>query len=161
MALADAEVFVPGLQYGPDPGFQPLRESIVKKLDAFYGSTTREAFPDVATRAWAEGNVEERAERICITGGASQNLANVLLVYSDPAVTTVWIVAPCYFMACNIFDDAGVEMRAVGEGEEGVDLEALERGLIESERQEKKVSLLSSAHENSIIRDVICHVCSS
>lgn len=122
----------------------------MEKLDTFYGPTTREAFPDAETRPWAEGNVGQRAERICITGGASQNLANVLLVYSDPAVTTVWVVAPCYFMACNIFDDAGVEMRAVGEGEEGIDLEALEKGLKESEKKEKKVCSSSSSQENRL-----------
>lgn len=144
-ALSAPDTFTPGLLYGPDPGFQPLRESIVEKLDAFYGPTTRRAFPSAKVgdgngEGKGEiGSLEERAERICITGGASQNLANVLLVYSDPAVTTVWIVAPCYFMACNILDDAGVEMRAVAEGEEGIDLEALEKELKEAEKSEKKV----------------------
>lgn len=76
------------------------------------------------------------AERICITGGASQNLACVLQVYSDPLRTRVWMVAPCYFLACRIFGDAGLRVRAVGEGDEGVDLEALERGLEEAERED-------------------------
>jgi DNA-binding transcriptional MocR family regulator len=138
-ALSSADVFIPGLLYGPDPGFQPLRESIVAKLDAFYRPAIRSAFPELRGREEGKGTLEERAERICITGGASQNLANVLLVYSDPAVTTIWLVAPCYFMACNIFDDAGVEMRAVGEGEEGIDLEALERGFKEADKSGKKV----------------------
>ena len=47
-------------------------------------------------------------------------------------------------MACNIFDDAGCIMRAVSEGEEGVDLEALERDLKKvDERGDKKVSLVT------------------
>ena len=41
------------------------------------------------------------------------------------------MVAPCYFLACRIFEDAGLKVRAVGEGKEGIDLEALERGLKE------------------------------
>jgi DNA-binding transcriptional MocR family regulator len=145
-ALSDPETFVPGLLYGPDPGFQPLRESISQWLRDFYQPTVRRMLLD--REGGVDGGVEseekEQAERICITGGASQNLANVLLVYSDPQVTTVWIVAPCYFMACNIFDDVGCVMRAVGEGEEGVDLEVLEKGLEEAEAEgRKKVSLMS------------------
>jgi hypothetical protein len=145
-ALSDPETFVPGLLYGPDPGFQPLRESISQWLRDFYQPTVRRMLLD--REGGVDGGVEseekEQAERICITGGASQNLANVLLVYSDPQVTTVWIVVPCYFMACNIFDDVGCVMRAVGECEEGVDLEALEKGLEEAEVEGmKKVSLTS------------------
>lgn len=145
-ALSDPETYVPGLLYGPDPGFQPLRESISQWLGGFYSPTTRRLLLDweggVDRGVQSEG--KEHAERICITGGASQNLANVLLVYSDPQVTTVWIVAPCYFMACNIFDDAGCVMRAVGEGNEGVDLQVLEKGLKEAKAEgEKKVSLVS------------------
>lgn len=45
------------------------------------------------------------------------------------------MVAPCYFLGCRIFRDAGVRLRAVGEGSEGIDLEALERGLKEGERE--------------------------
>lgn len=138
---------MPGLLYGPDPGFQPLRESIARWLNDFYspaisGSPLLDGSGNgkgTSVEEGATGVRSEEAERICITGGASQNLANVLLVYSDPNVTTVWIVAPCYFMACNIFDDAGLTMRAVAEGEEGVDLEALEKGLKEYEAKVKKV----------------------
>jgi DNA-binding transcriptional MocR family regulator len=79
--------------------------------------------------------LEADAERICITGGASQNLACVLQVFTDPVYTRVWMVAPCYFLACRIFEDAGLRTRAVGEGDEGVDLVGLERELIEEERE--------------------------
>jgi len=65
-------VSVPGLLYGPDPGYQPLRESISKWI---WGFQHPEAL---------EGG---DPERICITGGASQNLACLLQVFSDPAVT--------------------------------------------------------------------------
>lgn len=83
------------------------------------------------------------AERICVTGGASQNLACVLQVFSDPLFTRVWMVAPSYFLACRIFEDAGLRINAVGEGEEGVDLVGLESMIEEANREgESKVSLL-------------------
>lgn len=119
-ALSDPAVSTPGLLYGPDPGYQPLRESISHWLSRFYSSS---------------GKTEEHAgERICITGGASQNLACMLQVFTDPLYTRAWMVAPCYFLACRIFDDSGLRMSAVGEGEEGVDLQALAEGLEECER---------------------------
>lgn len=78
----------------------------------------------------------DAAERICITGGASQNLACILQVFTDPLYTQAWMVAPCYFLACRIFDDSGLKTRAVGEGDEGVDLKALEEGMKAYEREE-------------------------
>ncbi len=39
------------------------------------------------------------------------------------------MVAPCYFLACRIFEDAGLRMRAIEEGDGGIDLVALEKGL--------------------------------
>ena len=55
------------------------------------------------------------------------------------------MVAPCYFLACRIFEDSGLRTRAIGEGDEGVDLIELERGLIEEEKNMVgKVSPLST-----------------
>ena len=67
-----------------------------------------------------------------------------MLGFTDPAYTrAVWAVSPCYFLAVPIFEDAGFSvangrLRDVpeekgqdGEVGEGVDLEALERGLRE------------------------------
>ncbi|PVH76732.1 PLP-dependent transferase [Cadophora sp. DSE1049] len=109
-ALSDPSISTPGLLYGPDPGYQPLREEIAKWLGDFYSG-------------------EPDADRICITGGASQNLACVLQVYTDPLKTKVWMVAPCYFLACRIFEDAGLKTRAIEEGSRGIDLVTLEREL--------------------------------
>ena len=100
-------------------------------LDGFYRPTTEQTTS--LTTPTQEQSPD--AERICITGGASQNLACVLQVFTDPVFTQVWMVAPCYFLACRIFEDAGLRTRAVGEGEEGVDLEALEKSLQESKRE--------------------------
>jgi DNA-binding transcriptional MocR family regulator len=102
-ALGDEQVVVPGLCYGPDPGFQPLRESIQSWTSKFFVR-----YEATGLRGGEEG---VNGDRICITGGASQNLACVLQVYSDPVYTKVWMVAPCYYLACGIFDDSGGESR--------------------------------------------------
>ncbi|KAH0496618.1 hypothetical protein TgHK011_003969 [Trichoderma gracile] len=54
--LASPSTSVPLLQYAPDEGYQPLRERLAEWLGRHYG-------------------VEPDANRICVTGGASQNLA--------------------------------------------------------------------------------------
>ena len=109
------------LEYGPDEGHGPLRRSIAAWLTEFYEPQ----------QPITEG-------RICITGGASQNLASLLLTFTDPEITrAVWMVAPTYLCACRIFDDAGFagRMRAVPEDQEGLDIEALERGLKRTEAE--------------------------
>ncbi|TLD24167.1 hypothetical protein PspLS_06776 [Pyricularia sp. CBS 133598] len=117
--LTEPDVFVPGLQYAPDPGFQPLREDLARFLAPYYYHS-RGRTPDPA--------------RICITGGASQNLGCVLSSFTDPGFTkAVWVVAPCYHLSNPIFEDAGFRgrLRAVPEDDEGIDLDWLERGLKE------------------------------
>ena len=122
VALSDPKVFVPGLGYGPDAGYEPLRESIAAWLNDFYQ-------PDRPIES----------PRICITGGASQNLGCLLNVYTDPEYTRcVWIVAPGYFLAFRIFEDAGFgvdrKMSAVPEDEEGLDINFLRCEIEKSER---------------------------
>lgn len=117
--LSDADIFTPGLLYGPDPGYEPLREHIAEWLTHFYQPPSRIS-----------------AERICITGGASQNLACILQVFSDPLFTrNVWMVSPTYHLACRIFEDSGFHgrLRSVPEDEEGVDVENLRKALHQSE----------------------------
>lgn len=118
-ALSDPEVFIPGLSYGPDPGYEPLREGIASWLTRFY----KPRDPIVA-------------ERICISGGASQNLACILQVFSDPIYTRiVWMVSPTYYLACRIFEDSGFHgrLRAIPEDEEGLDVGYLRDALRKSE----------------------------
>ena len=101
------------LLYGPDQGFSPLRDAVSRWLSGFYQS------PDDASR-------------ICITGGASQNLACILQVFADPGCTrNVWMVEPCYHLACRVFVDNGLEkhLRAVPEDDEGIDVEYFRREL--------------------------------
>jgi len=47
------------------------------------------------------------------------------------------MVAPTYYLACRIFDDAGFanRLRAVPEDQEGIDIEFLERALREAEER--------------------------
>lgn len=116
--LSDPATSVLALQYGLDPGYQPLRQELAQWLGGAYG----------------QGGDDDAAdpERLCVTGGASQGLACILASFSEPGHTlAVWVSAPCYFMACPIFEDAGFagRMRAVAEDEEGVDLVALEEGM--------------------------------
>jgi len=118
-ALSDPNVFVPGLEYGPDAGYEPLREELAVWLTDFY-KPERAIDPD----------------RICITGGASQNLACILQVYSDPIYTrNIWMSSPTYFKACAIFEDSGFQRRlkSVPEDEQGIDIEYLRKGLQHSE----------------------------
>lgn len=113
--LTDPAEYTPILQYGPSAGHQPLRDGLAQWLGRHYG-------------------VEPNSERICITGGASQNLACILQSFTDPNYTrAVWIVAPCYYLACGIFEDSGFagRLRATPEDDEGIDLEALERNIKE------------------------------
>ena len=122
-ALSNVEVFTPGLLYGPDPGYEPLRANVARWLTQFYQPSE-----PVST------------ERICITGGASQNLACILQVFSDPLYTrNVWMVSPTYFLACRIFEDSGFHgrLRSVPEDEEGLDVAYLRRELKESEDKAK------------------------
>jgi DNA-binding transcriptional MocR family regulator len=139
--LTDPSIFVSALQYGPDPGYQPLREELAQWLGGHF-------------------NVTPDQKRICITGGASQNIANILQSFTDPVYTkAVWMVAPCYFLACPIFADSGFggRLKAVPEDDEGIDLVFLEKGLesIASEDPGDGVSVtteLSSRQSDMAIR---------
>ncbi|KUI68897.1 hypothetical protein VM1G_04111 [Cytospora mali] len=139
--LSDPAIFVPGLQYGPDPGYQPLREELSGFLSNAYGTA------------------EADAERICITGGASQSMACILQSYTEPVYTkAIWAVAPCYYLACPIFEDSGFKgrLRAVPEDSEGIDLEFLEKGL---ESFEDKIDPGEQpVYKNPELRKVYRHV---
>jgi len=123
VSLLDPEIAKSALIYGPDLGYMPLRESIAKWLSSFYcpSSTTS-------------------ADRIAITGGASQNLASILQVFTDPNITKrVWMVEPTYFLACTIFQDAGFadRLKGVPEDEHGLDISFLSKALEKYESEIK------------------------
>ncbi|CAG8167940.1 unnamed protein product [Penicillium nalgiovense] len=113
--LSNPSIATPALLYGPDEGYEPLRTHIAAWLSDFY--QPREPIS---------------SKRICITGGASQNLACVLQTFTDPVYTrNVWMVAPTYHLAARIMDDAGFagRLRGIPEDDEGVNIALLESGL--------------------------------
>ncbi|KAL2824328.1 pyridoxal phosphate-dependent transferase [Aspergillus pseudoustus] len=126
--LATPSIWHEGMIYGPDEGHFPLRKNIARWLSRFY-------YPDQTT-ADESNKVAIGPERICITGGASQNLACVLQVFTDPVFTrNVFVVEPAYFLSFRAFEDAGFAGRLMGvpEDEEGIDLWFLEQKLKEDE----------------------------
>ncbi|KAJ5655913.1 hypothetical protein N7507_007863 [Penicillium longicatenatum] len=115
VVLSSPTVWQPGMIYGPVEGYFPLRENIAKWLTGFYNPSHSIC-----------------AERICITGGASQNMASILQVFTDPIKTRkVWVIEPAYFLAFQIFEDAGLngKLHGVPEDAEGVDIAFLEKAL--------------------------------
>lgn len=145
--LSDPDVFVPGLQYGPDSGYEPLKEELATFLSGYF-----ETKPD--------------PDRICITGGASQSLACLLQSYTEPVYTkAVWMVAPCYFLACPIFEDSGFKqrLRAVPEDSEGIDLDFLQKNLkkVEEELDPNEEPVYKNPHFRKVYRHVIYVVPSS
>ncbi|KAJ5082703.1 hypothetical protein N7532_011746 [Penicillium argentinense] len=111
----------PGLLYGPDEGYEPLRVHVAKWLGAFYRP---------------HHSITPR--RICITGGASQSLAGILQVFTDPVYTrNIFQVDPTYHLAGRMFDDAGFasKVRRVPEDDQGIDLDYLENALRAAEEK--------------------------
>jgi DNA-binding transcriptional MocR family regulator len=114
-------IAVPAMLYGPDEGDERLRKELSKWLTEFYSDHIKD---DIG------------AERLAITGGASQNLACLLQTYTDPEYTrNIWIVAPSYFLAFRIFNDSGFgsKLRSVPEDEEGLGIEYLRQQIALSE----------------------------
>ncbi|KAI6891521.1 PLP-dependent transferase [Hortaea werneckii] len=133
-ALSDPSMAQPGLLYGPDEGYEPCREAIANWLTAFY-----------------QPSKPITANRICMSGGASQNLGCMLSTFSDPAYTrNVWIVAPAYMLAFRVFEQEGGfagRLRAVPEDEEGIDIAFLLAELGKSEMQTEKTQGTTAAAE--------------
>ena len=126
--FSEPEIYNPALSYGPDPGYEPLRHSIASWLSTFYHGALRS--PETSLIA------PITADRITFTGGASQSLSCLLQVFTDPIYTRhAWMVAPTYYQACRIFEDAGFlgKMRAVPEDAQGIDIGFLKIALQRSE----------------------------
>jgi DNA-binding transcriptional MocR family regulator len=120
LASASAEILsnptlsVNALEYGPHLGDPQFREAVASWLSFFYDPS-----PDPVT-----------AERICITAGASQSLANILQTYTDVEYTkAVWMITPTYYRAYKIFEDNGFRgrIRSVPEDNEDIDIDAFQK----------------------------------
>jgi DNA-binding transcriptional MocR family regulator len=121
--LKNETIAYPAMCYGPDEGDPRLRRNVASWLTSFYQPA------DAIS-----------AERICISGGASQNLACLLQVYTDPVFTrNVWVVAPAYMLSFRMFEDAGFhqKLRAIPEDDQGIDIEYLRREIRKSEDKAK------------------------
>ena len=121
--LSSFESAKAALIYGPNPGIPALRKQVARWLGTVYFGT-------------AAGAAAIDPARICIAGGASQNLSNILLRFTDPTYTrNIWMVEPTYFLACPVFEDCGYagKLRGVPEDDEGIDLAFLRAGLATAE----------------------------
>lgn len=107
------------LIYGPHTGHPPLRQSVAEWLSSVFSTTVA-------------------SDRISINNGASANLSNILLKFTDPSFTRkIFMIEPTYFLACPIFEDNGFQgkLRGVPENEEGLDIEFLRRELKAAESE--------------------------
>ncbi|KAH7114941.1 pyridoxal phosphate-dependent transferase, partial [Dactylonectria estremocensis] len=104
--LASNETSTPALRYGPQLGGDGLRKGVAAWLTDLYHPTA--------------GDVT--ANRVGITGGASVNLTNILLRFSDPVYTR---------------RDAGLtgKLRGVPEDEEGLDIAFLKAALSKADAE--------------------------
>lgn len=118
--LTDSSIYNPALLYGEDEGYAPLREALGKWLSEFYGDAVRD-WRKQQEQHGADEKLSIGGDRLTITGGASQSLGCILNAVTDPNVTQrIWVVAPAYFLAFKIFEDAGFagRLRAVPEMDE-------------------------------------------
>lgn len=130
--LSNEALSTAALYYGPEEGDARLRTEIAQWLASFYGGLYGPA-------AAADGDGQCAGERISISGGASQSLANILTAFTDPIGTRrIWMIAPAYALACRTFEDAGfhARLRTVPEDDEGLDVEYLRREIEKVEQEE-------------------------
>lgn len=117
------------LLYGPDPGHLPLRTALSTWLAKFYRPSCIKSYP-------GRSEYDISSDRITVTGGASQSLGIILTAITDPSYTrNIWVVAPGYFMAFKILEDAGFagRLRAIPETSSGPDVPWLRRALTQCE----------------------------
>lgn len=138
--LNDPQLASKALVYGPSLGHEPLRTEIASWMSEFY---TPEAGPVTTAR-------------IGISGGASQNLASILQVFSDPKSTKIWMIEPVYFHACTIFQDAGFggRLEGVPENDCGVDLVSF-RNALELHNKSTKAEYKPSELYSKIYRHIL------
>jgi len=101
------------LQYGPTPGEPELIEALVSHMAAF--------------------DEPARAEEVVVTASSQQGLDLVSLLFIDEGSPIV-VELPSYIGALQAFSRSGAEMHGIPLEDDGVDVAALERKLVELER---------------------------
>jgi DNA-binding transcriptional MocR family regulator len=119
---------IASLQYAPDPGPLTLRKGLAQLLSSFYALYA----PSVPV------------SHVVTTGGASQSLGVALTVATDPTYTRAWLLEPTYFLAFDVFADAGLRTEGVDVGVQ-FDLTALGRKLEEAKR-DRNTSVSSATY---------------
>lgn len=119
--LTNNSIAFPALEYGPDHGDGRLRKHLASWLTTFF--KPQDPITD---------------DRIAISGGASQNLAVLLNVFTDPSYTRkVFFVAPAYHLSFRVVQDAGFHDKfgAIPEDEEGIDIEYFKEKIKRAEEE--------------------------
>ena len=147
--LADTTRSTDAMLYGPNMGGPALRESVAAWLSQLYRLRSPPAVESSSSQDHGTGARAPpiSSDRICITNGASGNLAAIMDAFTDPCYTRrVWMVEPTYFLACTIFDDAGFQGRLVGipEDEEGPDMGSLRARIEQVDRKAEAADSTSS-----------------
>jgi len=120
--LGNRQLAEESLLYGPDSGWPPLLKALSNWLGSFYAPAVAQTYNEQRHMIGSEEAIP--VERLLTTCGASQSLAVILNVLTDPIYTRkVWIVTPAYFLAFRMFEDAGFQgrMRGVPECGSGPD----------------------------------------
>ncbi|KAI5776714.1 pyridoxal phosphate-dependent transferase [Geopyxis carbonaria] len=134
--LADPFAYADALMYGPDLGCMRLREELAAWLTSVY----------------CPADEAMSVDDVCVTGGASQNLAAICQKFTDPVYTrAVWLVTPSSVHRCGIFEDNGLEgkLRFVPEDEEGIDIGVLEASLEREEALAARAANLKPVYKSS------------
>lgn len=109
------------LQYGPTPGYRPLRETTVDLMRTRHITST--------------------IDQVVITNGSQQGLDLVGRVLIDPG-DVVLMELPSYTGAIIAFRNAGANMVGVRQEADGIDLEDLDRTLATLRREGRRVKFL-------------------
>lgn len=118
------------LQYGDIPGYSEFRESLASYLTSKYGQDVNK-------------------DHLFITNGVTDALSFFCSLFTRGIVsgstdqelgTTVFVEEPTYFLAINIFrNDFGLNVKPIPIEKDGLDVEALDRALMEDNSRKLRV----------------------
>jgi 2-aminoadipate transaminase len=112
---------VSALQYGPTRGYAPLLESLLDVM--------------------AARGVHTGLENLLITSGSQQGLDLVARLTIDPG-DVVLLELPTFTGAIAAFGNARATLAGVRQGDDGIDVEALDETWLEQQRQGRRTKLL-------------------